>query len=195
LGEQKTKEAEQKVADENVNKNAALVKELDGLLKDAKKETAAGKKAKVSVEELAALQDIESELKAKHTEAKAQTKVVKNIQKESVKAFKDVAALKKKTETASTKWQKKLTAAALNMEKHIKAIADSEKKMNKPKGTIDTTFNKIATHRTTIETNEAVLTQKQQEVCEHVQAIIDHIHDSRQAEIDDIVAQHVKVSS
>ena len=75
---------------------------------------------------------------------------------------------------------KKLELCAINEEKEMATLKREENNLVKPREKLKELFQKIGAYRVVIEENELMLATKQEEIRGHVQAIVDHVRDSRQ---------------
>ena len=185
--------AEKEAADQAKQDNAALVKTINEECKVAKKLIQEAKKAKAEKEDLATLTENETDAKNRLASAKADTKVIATCIKTATKRFGDAKQAHKTIGSMEGKLTKKIEMLQSKIKSEQDTIQRTVAKADKPKGTIDKVFGKIDGYRMEIEQNEAILVAKQTEIRQHIQAIITCIVESREAEIQSIVQQHVDV--
>ena len=170
--------------------NAALVKALAVEIKEIKNALKTAKKAK---EDLTELNNDETEAKKRLDAAKLDTKTISNRLKEATKSFNDNKSAVKKAELTVDKLKKKIEQNIPKLDK-LRIVPDGDfKKSNKPKGTIDKVFLKIAGIREIMEKNKAILLEEQQKIRDFITRIRIRITGSRDAEIALIVKQHTDV--
>ena len=177
-------------AQDDKKTNAALVKELATELKEKKKAVADAKKAKAGPEEMDAVMDAEASTMGKQAAAKAETKLIASRDKVANKMLNDAKAASRKAEAGMKRASQNVTRLAQNVEKAERSLRTVMENMERYKKTVRETFQKIAKLRITIEENEAVLVNKQEEINAHISAVMAHIVESREAEIQMIVEQH-----
>ena len=173
--------------------NAALTKELAAEMKEKKKAVADAKNAKAGPEDMDAVMDAEASTKAKVAAAKAETKLIASRDKVANKMLNDAKAASRKVEAAMKSASQNVTRLTQNVENAERSLRKVMEKMERYKKTVRETYQKIATKRITIEENEAVLIAKQEEIKAHIAAVMAHIVDSREAEIQMIVEQHKNI--
>ena len=178
-------------------KNAELVKENDSKLKDVKKIVADGRKNKIPADEMKDLKNQEKEANDLLKATKKNTAVVKKQLQNATKILKDFTGTKRtKIKNDSIKLEKIILSKTQLVDKETKAIAKIVEKMERPQGPcrkIDEFLSTIEENEEIEETNGRLLAPQHDKIRSILPKIIDYIAASRDAEIQDIVQQHVKV--